>query len=152
MARAFSMAESTSLRTSVAENGEPLPPVLGFNRTDDRGLQRRLVLFEIERDLLVARPPHQRPDQQIPIRPVSASPTMTRKVMIAPAVKRQDSRPYADRSSTSTPSPTTPRAPRRASFMRQRRRTSWMIVDELGSGIRAPIIVGHSSAFSPASA
>ena len=48
---------------------------------------------------------------------------LMRNVMMAAGVNRHDSRPYAEASSTRTPSPTTPSAPRNASFMRQRRRT-----------------------------
>jgi hypothetical protein len=36
----------------------------GFHRRDDRGFERRLVLFEIERDLVVADATHQRADQE----------------------------------------------------------------------------------------
>ena len=64
----FSTADSTSRLTSAAECGDSAcargSRALDFDGADDRGLQRRLVLLEIQRDLLVADAAQQRPQEE----------------------------------------------------------------------------------------
>ncbi len=70
------MADSTRRWTSAAECGEPgrLLLTARIDRADDLGLERRLVLLEVEGDLLVGRLLHQRPDEQVDDRPKHAQP------------------------------------------------------------------------------
>ena len=112
-------------RTSAGESLRPARAV-GVHRADDHRLERRLVLFEIERDLLVAHLPHQRAGRGTSRRGRGRRASETRKPRIDDGLKRSASRAYADAMSATTVAAMNPTAPAAASFIRQRLRTCRM--------------------------
>ena len=101
--RTWRRPTATSRWTSTFECGElsDVGEAAGLDRADDLGLQRRLVLLEIERDLFVGHAPEQRPHDEPADQAGERNAIRTRKVMIEAGLNRHDSRPQADSTSAS---------------------------------------------------
>ena len=115
----------------------------GFHGADDRGLQRRLVFLEVERDLLVAGAAHQRTHQQVADQPGQREADDDPEGDDGPsgeaprlqAVGREQQHEHAQANDAECASQRQLHPPAAPHLVDD--------VHELGIGIRAPIFVGH---------